>query len=469
MTVLVLVVAASRVASAQDGSNELPGGATLKFDELQIHEDNSEDLVFPKDPDSLWHYFNLAHCQCGAPGISKKTDYREDKFAYLLTVVNATTVIGEEVTLWAGEDCATNDSPTRAANCTQIGSVASVETINAMMGARPELEVFKLMATTPDGGAGARTVDDCTRTASAASVGTVWSLVNLPGGGALTDYSISETIPIDNGPPIMPTALNARGGESAIQLSWTPPTDTSDSYVYQALCSKASDNTPAITSGRPAPLYDTAASLCEATDAKTEIEMTGVDIAAPQDAPDAGVVTLAGGLKSLDAAFVCGSETNPTATGMRIEGLTNDVAYNVVLLAIDKFGNARGRYFTSTITPIPSIDFWEDLQDRNGGIDGGLCLLAETYGDDSSLTSTLRSFRDTTLRGSAPGRWLANAYYATLGTLGGHVHGSIATRVIAGVVLAPLVAVALLWHWLTLPGLLALVALAWLWRRRSSA
>jgi hypothetical protein len=41
--------------------------------------------------------------------------------------------------------------------------------------------------------------------------------------------------------------------------------------------------------------------------------------------------------------------------------------------------------------------------------------------------------------------------------------------VLAGVVLAPLVAVALLWHWLTLPGLLAVITLAWLWRRRRIA
>jgi len=57
-------------------------------------------------------------------------------------------------------------------------------------------------------------------------------------------------------------------------------------------------------------------------------------------------------------------------------------------------------------------------------------------------------------------------YYATLGQLGHLVHGSIALRILFGALLAPLVGFALLWHWLTLPGVLGLLALAWWLRRR---
>ena len=79
----------------------------------------------------------------------------------------------------------------------------------------------------------------------------------------------------------------------------------------------------------------------------------------------------------------------------------------------------------------------------------------------------LRSFRDDTLGGSQAGRWLGRAYYATLARLGAVVHGSFALRAVSAVALAPLVALALLWHWLGLPVVLGLIAAAWWLRRRA--
>src|SRR6185436_13127730 len=102
---------------------------------------------------------------------------------------------------------------------------------------------------------------------------------------------------------------------------------------------------------------------------------------------------------------------------------------------------------------------------RDGLIDGG-CLLAETYGDGNPLTQLLRGFRDETLAKTGFGRWLTDVYYATIGKLGAAVHGSLALRIVAAIALAPLVLIALAWHVLTLPGLLLLAALPWLWRRR---
>jgi len=63
------------------------------------------------------------------------------------------------------------------------------------------------------------------------------------------------------------------------------------------------------------------------------------------------------------------------------------------------------------------------------------------------------------------GRWLTDAYYSHLAPLGEYVHGNIVLRVIAGILLLPLVAFALAWHTLTLPGTLALIALV-IFRRR---
>ena len=177
------------------------------------------------------------------------------------------------------------------------------------------------------------------------------------------------------------------------------------------------------------------------------------------------MVNLPEGLRHLDPKFVCGENPVSTATSMRLEGLENGVAYQVVVLAIDRYGNAAGTAFASTLTPQPVTDFWEDLHDKGDGAQGGFCLIAETYGDHNPLTTILRSFRDDTLGSTALGRWMSAAYYATLAPLGQYVQGHLVLRILTGLVLLPLVAIALLWHVLTLPGLVLVVVLMYCRRR----
>jgi hypothetical protein len=231
---------------------------------------------------------------------------------------------------------------------------------------------------------------------------------------------------------------------------------------------RADTSAPGKVTDRPTRRYETASTLCgqaQAVDLGMGTAVSEATGASGRGTPVAAE-DLSPALKDLDPSFLCGEELSPTATSLRISGLENGVAYKVVLLAVDKFQNASGTFFTSTLTPVPATDFWEDLHDRGSNVEGGLCLLAETYGDDSFLTRTLRAFRDDTLGRSSAGRWMSNVYYATMGKLGAYVHGSVVLRLIAAVVLAPLAVLALLWHWLTLPGLLAAILLAWLWRRR---
>src|SRR5262245_40802165 len=116
VTVLVLL-AASRVATADSGS--LPNGATLKFDKIYIHEDGNKDLVEPKDlQESLWNYFNLAHCQCGK---TPPQGFVETEFAYLLTLQSTGTINPDRsLEIWVGSQCDTTDVTTRNAMCHRI-------------------------------------------------------------------------------------------------------------------------------------------------------------------------------------------------------------------------------------------------------------------------------------------------------------------------------------------------------------
>ena len=464
VTVLVVVLAAGRVASADDttpATGPLATGASITFSELKIHEDNSPTAEFPKvDPTSKWNYFNLAHCQCDTPGTNPGTNFHETTFSYLLKLEGANGMpVNRPLEIWVGSSCMTDTArpPSMTATCHRIDSagLTSVDQLTSPGNVRPEIPIFDLMTPTPGAGT-------CLE---APQSSTLWALVDTNMNN-IPDYFAQQQITTDSQPPPLPTEFRAAGGDGSIVISWKPPSDASDIYRYQALCARADDKSPGKTTDLPQRQYQTASTLCGLPPTVnlgtgTDIPAGATDMGTPLKASDLPVA-----LTSLDPTFLCGDEPSATATSLRITGLENGVAYQVVLLAIDKFQNASGTFFTRTLIPVPAIDFWEDIHDQGSKVEGGLCLLAETYGDDSFLTHTLRAFRDDTLGGSPAGRWLTEVYYATLGKLGVYVHGSVVWRLISAVVLAPLVLLALLWHWLTLPGVLTAIALAWLWRRR---
>ena len=76
---------------------------------------------------------------------------------------------------------------------------------------------------------------------------------------------------------------------------------------------------------------------------------------------------------------------------MRIEGLTERQARTRSCSSRStSTATPPATYFTSKLTPHAVTDFWEDLHDQGSHVEGGFCLLAETYGDDNPLTNLLR-------------------------------------------------------------------------------
>ncbi len=430
----------------------LPDGSTIVFNRLFIHENNSKDPVQPaKDPDSLYAYFNWAHCVCAQPNAAMKDPYYETTFAYELLLQNVTTPLHQPAEIWVGTSC--DDPIMRPTNChkvpASIDDIASLQTTN---GAAPEVSLYDLMNPEPD------PMYCPARVLNAAE----WVIADTTAQGS-PNFFVSKAITTDSLPPPLPTQFTAEGAENAIQISWTAPVgDVADIAYFQALC--ATDGGSPGRTDPPAARYITPRNLCGAaldpalspSDIATSSRMpagpAGMDAAidapvdAPIDAPDdadltdaADEVSLVQGLAQLDPAYICGESADATATSLRLENLKNGVPYTVVLLAIDKYGNAAGTYFTSKLTPHPVTDFWEDLHGKGSKVEGGFCLIADTYGDGNPLTTALRSFRDDTLADSAMGRWLTRAYYATLAPLGAYVEGHLVLRILAGILLLPLV------------------------------
>ncbi|MEO6775205.1 MAG: MXAN_2562 family outer membrane beta-barrel protein [Kofleriaceae bacterium] len=467
LLVSILILAATGVASA-DGT--MPDGSSLVFKRLFIHENNSQDPVLPAhDPTSTQQYFNFAHCVCSQPNSATKDPYYETSFHYEIGLNNpGTPPLQVPAQIWVGTSCDA-DIMTRNAQCHQItsASITDVGSIANTSVVTPDVPIFDLMNPEPN-------PEGCQQRALASAE---WVFVDTDNSGA-PDYFVSQAITTDSLPPPLPTQFTAEGAENAIQISWTAPTgNIADIAYYQALCS--TDGGAPGRTDPPAARYITPRTLCGAAFDLSSFAPSDVTVStarhapdvmdAPDAAPDAKdfedaaipfdastEVELPQGLSQLDPAFICGETTDATATSLRLENLKNGVPYTVVLLSIDLAGNASGTYFTSTMTPHPVTDFWEDLHNKGDHIDGGFCLLAETYGDDNPLTSALRSFRDHTLAETSYGRWLTAAYYKTLAPLGAYVQGHIMLRILCGILLLPLVVFALLWHVLTLPGLFML-------------
>lgn len=449
MTRLILVCVAVMFAGRAAHAQAFPNGADLSFNKVFFdNETPGKDPREPIDDDDSRFYLNYAHCECARKGLGT-----QQNIGYDITI-NMSSTTSRAADVYVGTGC--DNDTTRPLQCRKIDSqgIANIDALTAGP-RRITLNLFDVFYPLKTDRPGSM----CEPLEQSAKI---WLVSDANGDGTL-DYFKSTDIPttdlnatstmvksIDTRPPELPTNFKLEGGENSIEISWSVQ-DSTSIYVYQALC---------IAPGDMAVKTETNAEY------QTQFDVCGQDSGVDLDAIDPGdtgtpVDTIPAQFKALDSAFICGS-AQKTATSLLINGLENGKAYKVALLAIDQYGNADGVWFTKTVTPQPVTDLWEDIHDRGNEIDGG-CLLSQTYGESNPLTRVLRDFRDTTLARTGYGRALISAYYATLGKIS--VEGSVVLRVIAGLYLLPLVVLALLWHALTLPGMIAMFALLAVWRR----
>jgi hypothetical protein len=419
-------------------ADPLPGGGEIEFEKLLIHEDGDSDLTEATTVEARDRYFNLAHCVCSDSALGS-----EQNFGFQLHLVGETQTFDRPGEIWLGTMC--NDTQQRPTSCFQqadlgIGDIDTLATPTVV-----EMSIATLMHPDPGG-----TCEEAELEKQ------VWMLVDTAATGTYDYVSVMGVLTDTQAPPV-PSGFSASGAETAVQVNWDAPTNrATDIYYYQALCSKI-DGTPALATASHEPRYQGARDLCGL---ELDVGLTAVD-----SGSDAGAGSPAPeGLLELDPSFICG-EAPAGVTSIRIEGLENSIPYRIAVIAIDRAGNADGVYFSTPLTPLPVTDFWEDLQERGSAVEGGFCLVAQTYGDGSLLTSALRGFRDHTLAHGALGRWLTRAYYRWSSPLAEAVRSSIVARITVAVVLVPVVALALAWHVLSLPGLLVLLALILLRKR----
>jgi hypothetical protein len=330
----VLAAALVALAPAARADATLPGGATITFGQLLVHEAGAAQLAPPSSDDAAHQYFNLAHCACGQPNAAPAS-FLETTFAYQLLLHAGSAAVHRPLEVWTGLGC--DDPATRAAQCHQIASatIDDLSTIPAS-GATPEVGVYDVMAT----GSGERL---CKGVGSAAQ----WAIADGDGDG-VDDYFVSQPVVVDAQPPPLPTAFAARGGAGSIELTWTPPTDASDVAGYQVLCANL-DGSPASLRPALAPRYTTARQLCgESLD--VPLVPSAVDTDA---APDAADVQLPQTIGQLDPSIVCGEVADPAASSVRITGLPDHTPMLLVLVAYDAARNPAATYLYPALTTSP--------------------------------------------------------------------------------------------------------------------
>lgn len=447
------------------------GAGTLTFDQRFY---NDARMDFEKiNPDQIFFHMNRATCLC-AEKFPTDPHFQIGVFEQLSGDGLSTSAMET----WVGSSCdqsTARQPPPGGATCEKVTSagLAHYNDISIRRGFLAQIPTDRFIEPYKTGcqaAAGSNTLYDL--------------LIN----GASVDVAGSQAYSYDTQAPELPTNFEAIGGENAIQINFTPPADTSDILYYQALCSTV-DGAPALSKAQDAH-YDVTrfkdhCNLMQNDVTLVPSDATGTAVVAdaqpadaamlPDGTPDAQIFDarpdamptasdLPAPLAELDPSFVCG--TISSGNSMRITGLTNYTPYRVVLLAIDKYGNAAGTYLTQVVTPKPVTDFWEDLHDEGSQVQSGFCLISDTYGDGGPITRAMRAFRDDTLGASAAGRAFTRFYYAHVAWLGEYARAHWPVRVVLAIVLLPLVLIALAWHVLTLPGLLALVGIAWWLRRR---
>jgi hypothetical protein len=448
---LAVVVVPSTTSAQQTDTFESGASVTFKEGRRQlIRKEMGGDFVAGTEEETR-RYFNMAHCVCSA----EKPGLFSSRFAFELTMTNGQIGSETQGEIWVGEPgaanaCDTVDNQMEDRDvCRPTGQ--DIDDLDEELVGKErvvELPTHQLIKIANE---------SCTeRTVGS----TVWVLANGMGGtGGTLDYGSSYTYDIDTKAPPIPDDIKVSAVEGKIDISWDIDVgDSNDIETFQALC-LTSDNKPVLSEAKFERDFDTPATLCQST--AQPLVPTSVTAAGSNGPPVDGVFPAD---LFTNAKYICAEESRGGA--LQISGLENDTEYKVVIVSVDDSGNARAAYLDKAQVPIPATDAWEDLVDGGSEVEGGFCLIAKTYGDGGGPTQALRAFRDETLASTGLGRWLIGAYYEHTAALGTIVAESAVARVVAFVVLLPVVAFALAWHLLTLPGLVALLALGWAWRRR---
>ncbi|KAB2886055.1 MAG: hypothetical protein F9K40_22185, partial [Kofleriaceae bacterium] len=376
-----------------------------------------DDFGIPAD-DVRPRQFNRARCACDEAGVPQNVMF---EVTWANPSMPPAERSGVPLYAWVGSGCdTTNNIDERNMRCTaldDIGDAIAVDDAERLF-----VGVGELL--TPGTSA-----MGCSEGLTSVTYGLYTS------ENAEADLAPAGFVEIDadmKAPPL-PTEVTVLAQEGQIELDWTAITsEAGDIDRFYALCATGAGE-PAHDMPTHNAEYDTVDSLCGEAPLPAEVAqaVTLKNDAALMDRPMITEADL-GDLRYLDKFYVCGQATGGTASEITLGGLQNGVDYMVVLVSADKAGNARAVFVPRLIAPQPVEDFWEDLNEENPEIEGGLCLVEATYGaGGGGINGALRAWRDE-LRQTAIGSWFVDRYYQLGAPLAAAARESVVARVVLG-------------------------------------
>lgn len=266
-----------------------------------------------------------------------------------------------------------------------------------------------------------RRVGDSTARTCAAMAGSGRVITLLLGDTASMPAKCTLNQSVDTVPPPRPSGVQLRPGDGALTVSWNAPpvAEASQIRFYQVLCrlsdvaAGADDTVPSFRNTEKHPQYaacingkiqhrefpaggvvvnqptDMATSTLlppepgdtngtnEVLDAGTQ-DGGAADQGAPADmidvkdlAPPADLAAPTSGT-FLDQKYLCSGNIMSSAGSIRIDGLENDKRYDIVVLAIDFYGNAASSTVV-TGSPVPAQNLAEALWGAGNRAGGFAC------------------------------------------------------------------------------------------------
>ncbi len=312
----------------------------------------------------LLNYFNGARCACDVGGTQQ---------LYRIEYTWARTpdpVANHEIDIWTGIGCESALDTERETVCTHQPSISDPDDLARTVKRDYRVKDLVLRPGTllcPD-------TDETGEHWAVTESGATWDETNRDHLANAT--LMTEGVRFDMEPPPLPTALTAQALESGIRLTWNPITSNqSDIDVFQALCSRA-DGSVAHETPTVSRRYETPRTLCGSS---TDIDVPAAVLTNPLG-PATG--TLPVPLRQLDETFLCG-QSEGLANGIELTGLKDGVSYWVVLLSVDDSGNVAATHVDRPLTPVPVTDFWEELNEEDGYVQGGFCV--SQVGSDGAI------------------------------------------------------------------------------------
>jgi len=329
-------------------------------------------------------YFDSARCNCGSTVRFVVETSATSKISTLLTNSGAD---GEARLYLAQSNGCTSDPTESSYGCVQLDQV---DTLSALVKdgywVSTEVSVTDLFGSS-DGGC------DKLKTQY------VWLWIDTASDSSadLTgDSAPSLSLRLDGKPPTPPTAVSVQGGKEALVLNWTASTSASSSSTdlagYLVFCQRSTGTAAFSTSP-----YDSQ---------YVSPETLSVNALCPNEDALASSV-FATTFANLDAAYLCSGLIGSDQTSYRLKNLENDVAYTLVMVAVDNDGNLSTPTDAITGTPVLTVDFYNEYVNEGGQVVGGYCAIAASAARPGALAILIFgvALAWTCVRCKRRGRW----------------------------------------------------------------